>query len=75
MPIIDQVGSCVNLAKQMRRDLDMTALTTPVQTHTLKMLLDLVVELGEPQAPAMHEQRARTVAEMVSELRQQRGDN
>lgn len=69
MPIHDQTATVVNLAKAMRRDLDRMALNTSVQTATLELLLNSLIELGEPDAPVMSQQRARTVAEMVHQFK------
>jgi len=65
MPI-DHVGSMVSLAKQMRMDLDRNSLETRVQTETLRLLLTTLIDLGTPNAPVMHAQAARTVAETIA---------
>lgn len=69
MPVHDQTATVVNLAKAMRRDIDRASLTTSVQTATLELLLNSLIELGEPDAPVMAQQRARTVAEMVHQFK------
>ena len=69
MPI-DHTGSCVNLAKQMLMDLDSAAINTAVQTETLRMLLEKLIELGSPQVQVMQAERARTVAETIRSFEQ-----
>lgn len=64
MPI-DHVGSTVNLAKQLRMDLDLSAEFFKINPHTFKMLLDTLIDLGEPNVPVMQTERAKTVAESI----------
>lgn len=63
---IDQVGSCVNLSKQMLMDLDRNAEMTSVRTATLEMLLQMLIRLGQPDVPRMQMERMKTVAETIA---------
>lgn len=66
MGVIDHVGSAVNLAKQMRMDLDPDSLETRVPTATLRLLLDMLIDLGSPGLPIMQIEQRKTVAEMIA---------
>lgn len=46
--MIDRTASAVNLARSMLSTLDRSRLETPVQTETLRMLLETIVDLGTP---------------------------
>ena len=48
---INQTASVVNLAKSLRDGLDPSALNTTVQTQTLRLVLDTLIELGQQDNP------------------------
>jgi|HubBroStandDraft_1064217.scaffolds.fasta_scaffold26111_3 hypothetical protein len=62
---IDHVGSMVNLAKQMKLDLTGVGERTEVQTATLRLLLDTLIEVGTPNIQKLQVDAARTVAQMI----------
>ena len=64
-PVHDRIGSVVNLARTLRSSMDMSRLETPVQTHTLTLLLDTIIELG---TPASVQKTAETARKSVSAM-------
>ena len=60
--IHDRTASVVSLARTVLAGLDQSRLETPVQTSTLKLLLETLVDLG---APANHHRVAESNAKTV----------
>lgn len=75
--MIDRTATTVNLAKSILFGLDRKSLETPVQTQTLILLLDTLIDLGTPSVGqkvgdgAMRTVMAHTVA--VNEAVKARG--
>jgi hypothetical protein len=67
MAIHNQTSSIVNLARVVREGIDSRNVTTSVQTETLKLLLDTLIELGEPNHHAkVGDTARRTVESMIA---------
>lgn len=66
--IHNQVASVLALARNMRDGIDPSKVTTPVQTASLRLVIDTLLELGQPEHHAKHNEAAqRTVAEMIAQ--------
>lgn len=65
----DRIATTVNLAKSIRMGLDKSTIETPVQTETLRLLLDTLIDLGTPPAvQKVAEGASRTVLGRVTAI-------
>lgn len=62
LPVHDRLGSAVNLAKATLLTLDARNIETPVQTETLRLLLEMFIGLAQPNLVKMEEGARKTVA-------------
>lgn len=66
MPIHDKLASTMSLARMLRQGLDGCAVETKIQTSTLALLLDTLIDLGVAQPAIRHDENLRkTVAGVV----------
>lgn len=66
MPLHDTTASTLALARNVRDSIDTSRTHTLVQNETLKLLIDTLIELGQPGRHAkLAEAAAKTVASMI----------
>lgn len=70
LPVHDRLGSAVNLAKATLLTLDARNIETPVQTETLRLLLEMFIGLAQPNLPKMEEGARKTVAGHIVALQE-----
>jgi hypothetical protein len=69
MPLHDQVASVCALARNVRGGLDMAQVNTSINTATLDLLLETLIDLGAPpQNSRFAETQAKTVAGSLAAL-------
>ena len=67
MPIHDHIASVLALARTVRDGIDTLRTHTLVQNETLKLLLDTLIEVGQPgRHQKVSESAAKTVASMIA---------
>jgi hypothetical protein len=67
MPIHNEIGSIVCLAKSWLLTLDRNRVETPVPTETLRLWLETIISLGTPEIP-VDESSRRTVMSSMQEI-------
>jgi hypothetical protein len=78
MSLHDQTASVLALARNVRDSIDTTRTHTLVQNESLKLLIDTLIELGQPSRHAkIADAAAKTVASMIAPpiLDESRGKN
>ena len=67
--MIDHIASTVNLARSWLMTLDKNRIDTPVPTETLRLLLETVIRLGQPDTvTAVDDASRRTLMGMQAEV-------
>ncbi len=66
MPLHDHVASVLSLARTVRDSIDTSKTHTFVQNESLKLLLDTLIEIGQPGRTKLSEAAAKTVAGMIA---------
>ena len=67
MALHDQTASVLALARNVRDSIDPATTHTPVQNESLKLLLNTLIEIGQPgQHRKLAEAAAKTVASMIA---------
>lgn len=71
MSLENRIGSAVNLAKSELMAMDLASIDTKIRTQTLKLLLDVLIELGtsrNPQHMKMEDAAAKFVVQRTARI-------
>jgi hypothetical protein len=68
LPVHNTTATTANLARMVLGTVDLTRETTTVQTATLLLLLEHLIDLAEPRREESAENRNRTVRQLVAQV-------
>jgi hypothetical protein len=68
LPVHNQTASVANLARMVLGSIDRKREVSTVQTASLVLMLETLIELAEPRAEAVREAQVRSVRQLVAQV-------